>query len=138
MTQEHHKKFPVGKVPACAYRETDVTITTTTERLIISVTCNGLEAGTPICIKAEATVALGAGSDKVDVDIVEGTAYTGTDVGEASEVLVTASKDAYVHQMVYDTAFQSNPTYSMTIKVTNASADSTVQSACILVIPVGA
>jgi len=138
MTQEHHEKFPQGKVPACNYSDTNVSITTTAETAAIEVTASGIESGQPVCIMATATCALSAGSDKVDVDIVEGSGVGGTDVGEASEILVTASKDAVVHQMVSQDAFQSNPTYTMTIKVANASSTTTIQSACMLVIPVGA
>ncbi len=136
--REHHKKFPAGKVPACAYTTTNVTTANDAEKLVISVTCNGLEKGTPICIQGMATIALGASCDAVNVDIVEGGDVSGTDVGEASETLATASKGIVVHQTVSDTAFQSNPTYSMTVVCVNAAANCTIQSSSLLVTPVGA
>jgi len=83
------------------------------------------------------TIALGAGADKVDVDIVAGSTTSATDVGEASETLVTASKDAVCHQQVVTSAYQDRPIYSMTITCVNASANCTAQSSCLMAIPIG-
>jgi hypothetical protein len=128
--------FPRGKAPEASYVQSDVTTTTSAEKVVNTLYCQHIKAGQRIMIQGMVTIALGAGADKVDVDIVQGTTTSGTDVGEASETLVTASKDAVCHQMVVTNAYQDKPTYSMTIACASASANCVAQSSCLMVIPI--
>lgn len=129
-------EFPRGLAPESNYTSADVTTANDAEKVVNVIYCNHIKTGQKILIQGMVTIALGAGADKVDVDIVAGATTSGTDVGEASETLVTASKDFVAHQQVVTRAYQDKPVYAMTITCVNASGNCTAQSSCLTVIPI--
>lgn len=129
-------EFPRGLGPEANYTTADVTITTTAETVVNTIYCQHIRKGTPVVICGCATAAVGANGVRADADIVAGDSTGDADVGEASEMLVTASKDAFIMQEVKEQAYQDKPVYSLTIKIDSASANTTVQSSCLMVTPV--
>ncbi len=122
------------------YSRTNVTITTTTERAVITIKVNGVRKGQHLLLTAWAQVLIGAATTTVIPQIREGRdTITGTPLMDAVAMhnKVVAGEIEAHSVMCTAIAFQDEPVYTFTLKQASATGNGTVQQVCIVARRIG-
>ncbi len=114
----------------------DVTTSTTTEKQVATVRCQGIEASKEVIIFGNFSILATADSVLVTIAVREGVGIGGSIIEEARTQTIIATKQGILFIMVLATTTEDDEDYTLTVKV-DGSNNATIHNGRIVVAELG-